>query len=33
VKKHQDGLPEAFALEVIERYLLDVTGTVRWLRG
>ena len=29
--KFQDCLPERFALEVIERYLLDVEGTVRWL--
>ena len=29
--KFQDCLPEPFALEVIERYLLDVAGTVRWL--
>lgn len=31
--KFQDCLPELFALEVIERYLLDVEGTVRWLGG
>jgi ATP-dependent helicase Lhr and Lhr-like helicase len=29
--KFQDCLPERFALEVIENYLLDVAGTVRWL--
>ena len=33
LSKFQDCLPEKFALEVIERYLLDVEGTVRWLRG
>jgi ATP-dependent helicase Lhr and Lhr-like helicase len=33
LSKFQDCLPEKFALEVIENYLLDVTGTVRWLRG
>jgi ATP-dependent Lhr-like helicase len=31
--KFQDCLPERFALEVIENYLLDVTGTVRWLNS
>lgn len=31
LSKFQDCLPEAFALEVIETYLLDVAGTVRWL--
>jgi ATP-dependent Lhr-like helicase len=31
--KFQDCLPEKFALEVIEHYLLDVEGTVRWLGG
>jgi ATP-dependent Lhr-like helicase len=31
--KFQDCLPENFALEVIETYLLDVAGTVRWLGG
>ncbi|NOU34908.1 MAG: DEAD/DEAH box helicase [Polyangiaceae bacterium] len=31
LSKFQDCLPERFALEVIERYLLDVEGTVRWL--
>ena len=29
--KFQDCLPERFALEVIENYLLDVAGTVSWL--
>ena len=33
LSKFQDCLPERFALEVIESYLLDVAGTVRWLRG
>lgn len=33
LSKFQDCLPEKFALEVIERYLLDVEGTVRWLGG
>lgn len=31
LSKFQDCLPERFALEVIENYLLDVEGTVRWL--
>jgi hypothetical protein len=31
LSKFQDCLPEKFALEVIEMYLLDVVGTVRWL--
>ncbi len=31
LSKFQACLPERFALEVIERYLLDVEGTVRWL--
>lgn len=31
LSKFQDCLPERFALEVIERYLLDVNGTVGWL--
>ena len=31
LSKFQDCLPELFALEVVERYLLDVEGTVRWL--
>ncbi len=31
--KFQDCLPERFALEVIENYLLDVGRTVRWLQG
>lgn len=31
LSKFQDCLPERFALEVIENYLLDVSGTVRWL--
>ena len=29
--KFQDCLPERFALEVVENFLLDVPGTVRWL--
>lgn len=33
LSKFQDCLPESFALEVIETYLLDVEGTVRWLEG
>jgi ATP-dependent Lhr-like helicase len=32
LSKFQDCLPERFALEVLERYLLDVEGTVGWLR-
>lgn len=32
LSKFQDCLPPRFALEVIERYLLDVEGTVRWLQ-
>lgn len=31
LSKFQDCLPERYALEVVERYLLDVAGTVRWL--
>ncbi len=31
LSKFQDCLPEKFALEVIENYLLDVESTVRWL--
>jgi ATP-dependent Lhr-like helicase len=31
LSKFQDCLPEPFALEVIENYLLDVSGTVAWL--
>jgi ATP-dependent Lhr-like helicase len=31
LSKFQDCLPERFALEVIERYLLDVDRTVTWL--
>lgn len=31
LSKFQDCLPEKFALEVIERYLLDVERTVAWL--
>lgn len=31
LSKFQDCLPELFALEVVERYLLDFEGTVRWL--
>jgi ATP-dependent Lhr-like helicase len=31
LSKFQECLPETFALEVIESYLLDVRGTVRWL--
>jgi hypothetical protein len=33
LSKFQDCLPEKFALEVIENYLLDVAGTLRWLGG
>lgn len=33
LSKFQDCLPQGFALEVIESYLLDVRGTVDWLRG
>ena len=33
LSKFQDCLPERFALEVIEHYLLDVQGTMRWLAG
>jgi len=33
LSKFQDCLPEAFALEVVENYLLDVASTVRWLAG
>ena len=31
LSKFQDCLPELFALEMIEGYLLDVRGTVEWL--
>lgn len=31
LSKFQDCLPEKFALEIIENYLLDVAGTVAWL--
>ena len=31
LSKFQDCLPEALALEVIERYLLDTDGALRWL--
>lgn len=31
LSKFQDCLPERFALETVERYLLDVEATVRWL--
>jgi ATP-dependent Lhr-like helicase len=31
LSKFQDCLPETFALETVERYLLDVEGTVGWL--
>jgi ATP-dependent Lhr-like helicase len=31
LSKFQDCLPERFALEVVEKYLLDVEATVRWL--
>jgi ATP-dependent Lhr-like helicase len=31
LSKFQDCLPEAFALEMVEAYLLDVDGTVKWL--
>jgi len=33
LSKFQDCLPEAFALEVVENYLLDSAGSVRWLAG
>jgi ATP-dependent helicase Lhr and Lhr-like helicase len=33
LSKFQDCLPEQFALEVIERYLLDVERTLQWLGG
>lgn len=31
LSKFQDCLPEPFALEVIEKYLLDIGATLRWL--
>lgn len=31
LSKFQDCLPERFALEIVERYLLDRAGTQRWL--
>lgn len=33
LSKFQDCLPELFALEVVESYLLDVKRTVAWLSG
>lgn len=33
LSKFQDCLPEKYALEVIENYLLDVAGTTRWVGG
>ena len=33
LSKFQDCLPQRFASEVIENYLLDVRGTIRWLGG
>ena len=33
LSKFQDCLPERFALEVIENYLLDVKRTLGWLQG
>jgi ATP-dependent Lhr-like helicase len=33
LSKFQDCLPERFALEVVENYLLDVNRTVEWLAG
>ena len=33
LSKFQACLPEPLALEVVERYLLDVEGAVRWLGG
>ena len=33
LSKFQDCLPEAFALEMIESYLLDVEGTIGFLRA
>jgi ATP-dependent Lhr-like helicase len=33
LSKFQDCLPEAYALEVIERFLLDVDGARSWLQG
>lgn len=33
LSKFQDCLPERYALEVIEGYLLDVERTVLWLTG
>jgi ATP-dependent Lhr-like helicase len=32
LSKFQDCLPEEFALETVETYLLDVEGTMAWLR-
>ena len=31
LSKFQDCLPEPYALEMVERYLLDVEAAVRWL--
>lgn len=33
LSKFQDCLPDRYAREVVERYLLDVEGAVRWLGG
>lgn len=33
LSKFQDCLPEMFALETVERYLLDVEGAMGWLTG
>jgi ATP-dependent Lhr-like helicase len=33
LSKFQDCLPERFALEVVENFLLDVPATVRWLEA
>lgn len=33
LSKFQDCLPQRFALEVIENYLIDIEGTVKWLNS
>ena len=33
LSKFQDALPEAFAVEMVGNYLLDISGTRTFLRG
>lgn len=32
LSKFQNCLPERFNLEVVENYLLDIPGTIKWLK-